>query len=107
MLKEQLGKRIYELRKQMNISQEELAEKIEISQRSLSKIETGQNFVKSDTLEKISKIFNLPYSELFNFDHLDSSENLLDEIYKHIDSIKNNDFLVVILYKITKALAQK
>lgn len=42
MIKEQLGKRIYELRKQQNISQEELAEKLDISQRSLSKIETGK-----------------------------------------------------------------
>ena len=57
MIKEQLGKRIYELRKQMNISQEELAEKLEISQRSLSKIETGQNFVKSNTLEKLLTAF--------------------------------------------------
>lgn len=107
MIKEQLGKRIYELRKQMNISQEELAEKLEFSQRSLSKIETGQNFVKSNTLEKLLTAFDISCNELFNFEHLNTSENLIDEIYKNIDSIKNNDYLVVILYKITKALAQK
>ena len=107
MIKEQLGKRIYELRKQMNISQEELAEKLEISQRSLSKIETGQNFVKSNTLEKLLTAFDISCNELFNFEHLNTSENLIDGIYKNIDSIKNNDYLVVILYKITKALAQK
>lgn len=107
MIKQQLGKRIYELRKQMNISQEELAEKLEISQRSLSKIETGRNFVKSDTLEKIIQVFNIPCNELFNFEHLNPSGNLVDEIYKHIDIIKKNDFLTVILYKITKALSQK
>lgn len=107
MIKEQLGKRIYELRKQMNISQEELAEKLEISQRSLSKIETGQNFIKSNTLEKLLTAFDISCNELFNFEHLNTSENLIDEIYKNIDSIKNNDYLVVILYKITKALAQK
>ena len=91
----------------MNISQEELAEKLEISQRSLSKIETGQNFVKSNTLEKLLTAFDISCNELFNFEHLNTSENLIDEIYKNIDSIKNNDYLVVILYKITKALAQK
>jgi len=107
MIKQQLGNRIYELRKQMNISQEELAEKLEISQRSLSKIETGRNFVKSDTLEKIIKVFNISCGELFNFEHLDTAENLVSEIHKHVDAIKNNDFLVVILYKITKALTQK
>lgn len=107
MIKEQLGKRICEIRKQMNISQEELAEKLDISQRSLSKIETGQNFVKSNTLEKLLSAFNISCTELFDFEHLNTSENLLDEIYKHLEIIKKNDFLVVILYKITKALSQK
>ena len=107
MIKEQLGKRIYELRKQMNISQEELAEKLEISQRSLSKIETGQNFVKSNTLEKLLKEFYISCNDLINFEHLNTTKNLLDEIYKNIETIRNNDFLVTVLYKITKSLAQK
>ena len=107
MIKEQLGKRIYELRKQMNISQEELAEKLEISQRSLSKIETGQNFVKSNTLEKLLKAFVISCNDLFYFEHLNTPKNLIDEIYKNIETIRNNDFLVTVLYKITKSLAQK
>lgn len=107
MIKEQLWKRIYELRKQMNISQEELAEKLEISQRSLSKIETGQNFVKSNTLEKLLKAFDISCNDLFNFEHLNTPKNLIDEIYKNIETIRNNDFLVTVLYKITKSLAQK
>ena len=49
MIKENLGKRIAELRKSLGISQEELAEKLDISQKSLSKIETGKNFLTSET----------------------------------------------------------
>lgn len=107
MIKEQLGKRIYELRKQQNISQEELAEKLDISQRSLSKIETGKNFIKSNTLEKLLSAFDINCSELFNFEHINTPDNLLDEIQNHINIIKKNENLLVILYKITKALSQK
>ena len=38
---------------------EELSEKLGISQKSLSKIETGRNFLTSETLEKLLLIFDL------------------------------------------------
>lgn len=43
-IKQKLGLRIKELRKQNGFSQERLAEMIDISQNSLSKIEIGENF---------------------------------------------------------------
>lgn len=107
MIKEKLGKRISELRKCLNISQEELAEKLDISQKSLSKIETGRNFLTSETLEKLLIAFNMKTSELFDFDHLDSQENLLEEIYNYIATIKNDKNALKILYKITQSLAKR
>lgn len=107
MIKEKLGKRISELRKSLNISQEELAEKLDISQKSLSKIETGRNFLTSETLEKLLIAFNMKTSELFDFDHLDSQENLLEEIYNYIATIKNDENALKILYKITQSLAKR
>ena len=76
MLKEKLGKRISELRKIYNISQETLAEKLDISQKSLSKIETGHNFMTSDTLEKLLLAFNIKSYELFDFDYHDTPKIL-------------------------------
>ena len=107
MIKEKLGKRIFELRKRLNISQEELAEKLDISQKSLSKIETGRNFLTSDTLERLTIALNVEITELFDFDHTDKKENLLDEIYKYIDNIKNNEKDIITLYKIVQALGKK
>lgn len=107
MIKEKLGKRIFELRKRLNISQEELAEKLDISQKSLSKIETGRNFLTSDTLEKLTLALNVEITELFDFNHTDKKENLLDEIYKYIDNIKNNEKDLITLYKIVQALGKK
>ena len=107
MIKEKLGKRIFELRKRLNISQEELAEKLDISQKSLSKIETGRNFLTSNTLERLTIALNVEITELFDFDHTDKKENLLDEIYKYIDNIKNNEKDLITLYKIVQALGKK
>ncbi len=107
MIKEKLGKRIFELRKRLNISQEELAEKLDISQKSLSKIETGRNFLTSETLEKLTLALNVEITELFDFNHTDKKENLLDEIYKYIDNIKNNEKDIITLYKIVQALGKK
>ena len=107
MIKEKLGKRIFELRKRLNISQDELAEKLDISQKSLSKIETGRNFLTSETLEKLTLALNVEITELFDFNHTDKKENLLDEIYKYIDNIKNNEKDLITLYKIVQALGKK
>ena len=98
---------LIELRKYNNLSQEELAEKLEISQRSLSKIETGRNFLTAETLEKLLTAFNMTPSELFEFEHLSPQEVLVDEIYQYIDSIKDDNSALTILYKITKSLTKK
>ena len=107
MIKEQLGKRIAELRKQMNISQEELAEKLNISQKSLSKIETGKNFLTAVTLEKILVAFDISCSELFSFEKVAPPEDLLTDINNYIDSIKNNREQLIILHKFSQALIKK
>ena len=107
MIKELLGKRISELRNSMNISQETLAERLDISQKSLSKIETGKNFMTSETLEKLLKAFNIRSSELFDFEHHDTPQNLLNEIYNHIEIIKQNPEQLVTLFKITQALSKR
>ena len=52
-IKKQLGVKIKRLRMKNGLTQEQLAEKIDIAPRTLSGIETGENFLTADTLEKI------------------------------------------------------
>lgn len=59
-LKIGLGKLIVRQRKALRISQEILAEKLDIHVRTLGKIENGHSFVSADVLCKLSKIFNVP-----------------------------------------------
>ncbi len=66
-IKEQFGQKLKKLRLLANLSQEQLAEKLEISTVSLSSIENGKTFVKYNNLEKICSIFNITPVSLFNF----------------------------------------
>ncbi len=100
-IKQLIGLRIKELRKAKHLSQEKLAEMLDISQNALSYIEMGENFFTSDTLEKLATALDVQPNEIFSFQHLDKKENLLDEIVQMLE--KNPDKIQEI-YKITKAI---
>ena len=93
IIQKQLGKRIQKLRKSKGFSQEKFAEAIGIATTSLSYIETGNGFLTSDTLEKISKILNVEPYELFLFNDIFASlsnEDMLKYIYEKLDRIKGS-----------------
>ena len=66
--KQAFGKNLKQIRKSKNITQETLAEMIGIHPRQVSKIETGEHFSNSTTLENICISFSVSPRELFNFD---------------------------------------
>ena len=68
-IKKLIGKRIKELRKEHNLSQQELAELINIDQRNLSNIECGISF-PSKSLLQIAEAFDISLKDLFDFEHL-------------------------------------
>ena len=102
-IKAQLGLKIKRLRLKHGYTQEQFAEKMQIATRTLCGIENGENFVKSDTLEKFCDIFNITYFELFAVDHIKPKEDLIDEIINDIKSFHSQEKLET-LYKIVKAL---
>lgn len=66
-----IGERIAELRKQKNLSQQELANKLNVSNKTISKWERGNGTPDVDTLIKLSKVFNISLDEFIN----DNSKN--------------------------------
>ncbi|MCQ2010806.1 MAG: helix-turn-helix transcriptional regulator [Sporolactobacillus sp.] len=54
-----LGNRIKETRERLNMSQDELAEKLDISRQVISKWETGKSYPDIEKILKLSDIFNL------------------------------------------------
>ena len=64
MKDESLGNRIKNLRKAKSLSQEKLADKAELSQQHISRIEKGITYPGVATLTKISNVLNIPLDDL-------------------------------------------
>ena len=101
-IKKNLGNRIREIRISRSLTQEALAEKINLSAKSLSQIELGNNFVSAETLDDICVALNITPNVLFDFKYCDiTKENSLDEIVKRLE---NNPKLLKTVYRIVMAL---
>ena len=70
-----LGARIKEMRKLRGLSQEKLAEMINIDPKHLSRIEVGRSFPSMDTLDKIAKALRVDLKDLFEFSHHGKTSN--------------------------------
>jgi len=66
-LKTQFGRKLKVLRKQANLTQNQLAEQTELTVESISNIERGIHGPKFETLEKLTKVLNIEAEELFDF----------------------------------------
>ena len=68
LMKLNLAENLKKIRKENNLSQEQLAEKLGVSRQSVSKWEAGQAYPEMDKVLQICKLFNLNMDELFNQD---------------------------------------
>lgn len=100
-IKKLFGKRIKELRKKSNLSQEELAEKINIAERNLSKIECGNCFIRAEKIEKLAAALGVRPKELFDFEYQKSLEEIREELLYYI---KNDSSNLRTLYKLYMAI---
>jgi len=89
-----IGNKILELRKKANLSQENLAEKLDVSRQTISKWETGETSPDLKQAASISKIFNISLDELV--------DNNIKEII--VEKVSNTELLAGIIIKILKAI---
>jgi transcriptional regulator with XRE-family HTH domain len=81
-----LGANIKYYRKKQHLSQEQLAEKLEITPKHLSTIETGATFVSAELLEKLSQLLIVSASALFySVDDVKVDDSLFGKIDQIID----------------------
>ena len=106
-IKQELGKKIKRMRLNRGLTQEQLAEAIDVSQRTLSGIEIGENFVTSETLDKILCALNTTTEELFATNHLKEKDKIIQEIEKGLKIIAQNPNKLDILYNVTKGLLKE
>jgi transcriptional regulator with XRE-family HTH domain len=68
------GKNLKKIRKRQGLTQEQLAELVDLHYRQMSKIETGENFPSGKTIERLCHALRVSPSILFNFDIVFSNE---------------------------------
>ena len=66
-----IGQKIRSLRKLNNMTLEQLAAKVNLTQPQLSRLENGVNMVQIDTLLKICEIFNVSIADFFSSEYPD------------------------------------
>ncbi len=64
-IKQRFGKAIRRRRRELDLSQEELAEKAELHRTYISNIERGELNPSLETMEKLLKALNISFASLF------------------------------------------
>lgn len=102
--KQLLGARVRELRRNKEMSQDQLSEQIGIDPKHLSRIELGKSFPYMETLEAIAKSLQVELKDLFDFSHLEA--HLVDK--KQIEDLLEglNQDKLRLVYKVVKSLVK-
>lgn len=88
------SEKLQKLRKENNMSQEQLADKLDVSRQSVSKWESGQTYPEMDKLLTMCKLFNITLDDLTNDEvqysevktkNKNSFDNLVDDVMYIID----------------------
>ncbi len=91
-----VAKRLKMLRKSRNLTQEQLAELVNVAPRHISFIETGRSFPSGDLIERICTVLNIEFTELFYFDKQPAREELISTLNNTVSYLddKKLEFLV-------------
>ncbi len=102
-----IGNKIFELRKKNNFSQEQLAEKMEITRQTISKWELGETSPDLKQAKELSKIFNISLDELVNNDisnivitKLNNTENAVRKTTRTIKILVITIYLLILFSSI-------
>ena len=110
MNQEKIGKFIAECRKEKNLTQSELAEKLNISNKAISKWETGKGMPDSSIMLELCKCLDINVNELLSGEHLVENEykEKVDEnivnIAKDSEKSKKQKNKVIIIFSCIFAL---
>ena len=80
-----LGNNLFQLRKKVGLSQEEVAEKLGVSRQTISKWETDETVPDICQAKKLAKLYHLSLDELIEFD-IDLKE--IEQVIKNTDEEK-------------------
>lgn len=97
-----LGKRIRDLRKQGDMSQEGLAEKAGVSHKYVGEIERGKANLTIDIADKIADALKIEMADLFDYKHEIGGQELKKEISALIREAGDKDLQKI--YRVLKSI---
>lgn len=98
-----LGRRIQKLRKKAGFTQEQLAEKAELSLKHLGELERGRGNPSLSSIESLAQAFNIPLSDMFDYEHERLAvREIRTEICRIVDTASDEECRLV--HRILKAL---
>ena len=103
-LKKDFGKQLKEIRKSKKLTQEQLAELVNVDTKHISFLETGRNFPSADLLEKLKNVFDIEYSDLFDFKNSKDKQNEISRINNLLDNmtLKQINFVYKLVLEYSK-----
>jgi len=103
---EEFGKRIRELRKQKNLSQEDLAERAGLHYTYIGQVERGKKNPSLKSIEKIAKALDTSLPDLFLFLEKRAPKDSLKQ--QILDTIADMDTRTLkLILKVVKAIVEK
>ena len=96
-----LADNLKRIRKENNLSQEQLAEKLNVTRQAVSKWESGISYPEMDKVMQICQLFNLNINELVHEDlsKITEKKKEKDNLSKVIDSFFNNITNMLFFYR--------
>ena len=67
-IREKVGKRVKELRNNLGISQEKLADMVELDRTYITSVECGRRNISIVNIEKLAKALNVTLADFFAFE---------------------------------------
>lgn len=87
-----IGNRISERRKQLNYTQEFVAEKMNVSVQMISNLERGNKAIKIENLIKISEILDISTDYILKGNHSNIDKNT---VLNKLSSLNETDFKMI------------
>ena len=66
-IKKRFGKRLRKLRRNMELTQEQLADQVGVSLNFIGQLERGENSPSLETIQKLAEVLGVPVKDLFDF----------------------------------------
>lgn len=79
------GQIILELREKNNMTQTQLADKLNINSNAISKWENGITLPNEENITKLNKIFNVSIDDIYNNSSIDNKRNIKERILEYFN----------------------